>query len=232
MADPWRDEDWRWREGRDRGFDEGGRRFGEDDYGHRPGRQPDYPYNYFPQDTRFYGAPYGYPGWAPIAPPYAMPYEYRPGLYEPNADYDRWARYGRDRDWLDRASDEVSSWFGDEEAARRREMDQRRGGHYGRGPRGYKRADDRIAEDVNDRLTDDWRLDATDIDVTVKDGEVTLSGAVQGREDKRRAEDLAGSVSGVVDVQNNIRVSRGPAADGAVAQEQADREAGTGSRTH
>lgn len=106
------------------------------------------------------------------------------------------------RDFWDRATDEVSSWFGDREAERRREMDQYRG----RGPKGYTRSDDRIKEDVNDRLTDDGSLDATDIEVDVNDREVTLSGTVNSRFDKRRAEDLAESVSGVSHVQNNIRV--------------------------
>jgi CBS domain-containing protein len=34
---------------------------------------------------------------------------------------------GSDRGWWDRASDEVSSWFGDDQAERRREMDERSG---------------------------------------------------------------------------------------------------------
>ncbi|MBO9715004.1 MAG: DUF2171 domain-containing protein [Sphingomonas sp.] len=51
-------------------------------------------------------------------------------------DHGRDARgdYRQDRDFLDRAGDEVRSWFGDEEAAHRREMDARRqreqDGHY------------------------------------------------------------------------------------------------------
>src|SRR5882724_11631017 len=52
------------------------------------------------------------------------------------------------------------------------------GGFRGRGPRGYKRSDDRIREDVNDRLSDQPRLDASGIDVTVNNGVVTLSGTV------------------------------------------------------
>jgi osmotically-inducible protein OsmY len=112
------------------------------------------------------------------------------------------------RSWWDRASDEVSSWMGDEEAERRRRMDYARGGHYGKGPRGYTRSDDRIREDVHDRLTDDWMLDATNITVTVNGGEITLDGTVNNREDKRRAEDLTENVSGVRHVQNNLRVQQ------------------------
>jgi len=82
------------------------------------------------------------------------------------------------------------------------------GEHRGRGPKGYKRSDDRIREDINDRLTEDGRLDATHIEVQVIEGEVTLTGTVDSREAKRRAEDLADHVSGAHHVQNNLRVSR------------------------
>jgi osmotically-inducible protein OsmY len=106
------------------------------------------------------------------------------------------------RGFWDKASDEVSSWFGDRDAERRREQDQYRG----RGPKNYARSDDRIRDDINDRLTDDGWLDASSIEVTVKDREVTLSGTVNDRNAKRRAEDIAEDVSGVSHVQNNLRV--------------------------
>ena len=80
------------------------------------------------------------------------------------------------------------------------------GEHRGRGPKNYTRSDARIAEDVNDRLTDDPRLDASEIDVRVEGGEITLTGTVTSRDDKRRAEDVAEQVSGVKHVQNNLRV--------------------------
>ena len=114
--------------------------------------------------------------------------------------------YQEERSWFDRARDEVSSWMGDQDALHRREAD---GAHRGRGPKGYRRSDERIREDVSDRLTDDSWLDAQGIEVTVSDGDVTLSGTVGSREDKKRAEALAESVSGVDNVQNNLRVDRG-----------------------
>ena len=80
------------------------------------------------------------------------------------------------------------------------------GPHRGRGPRNYQRSDDRIREDVNQRLTDDPYVDASDIEVGVENREVTLTGTVASRSDKRRAEDIADSVSGVTHVQNNLRV--------------------------
>lgn len=79
--------------------------------------------------------------------------------------------------------------------------------HWGRGPKGYQRSDNRILEDVCDRLTYS-DVDAGDIEVRVESGEVTLSGFVRDRADKRRAEDVAEEVSGVREVHNNIRVSR------------------------
>jgi len=99
----------------------------------------------------------------------------------------------------------VASWFGDEEAERRRRMDEQRQ-HRGRGPKGYKRSDERIREDVNDRLSDDYYLDASDVEVSVSNTEVTLTGTVNNRNDKRRAEDLAERVSGVSNVENRLRV--------------------------
>lgn len=110
-------------------------------------------------------------------------------------------RPSQERGFFERAADEVSSWFGDREAERRREQDYR-----GRGPKGYKRSDERIQEDVNDRLADDPYVDASELEVTVSGGEVTLSGTVDDRQSRRRAEDLAEQVSGVSYVQNNIRV--------------------------
>jgi len=76
----------------------------------------------------------------------------------------------------------------------------------GQGPKGYERSDERIREDLHERLTEDPQLDASDIEVAVEAREVTLSGRVASRADKRRAEDIAESVSGVGHVQNNLRV--------------------------
>jgi hypothetical protein len=127
-------------------------------------------------------------------------------------DEDAWERPRQEgRSFLDRTRDELASLFG----AGRREDERRppdhryaaRDGQFrGMGPRGYRRSDERIREDINDRLTDDSWLDASDIEVEVHDGEATLNGVVRARTDKRRAEDLAEQVSGVGHVQNNLRV--------------------------
>lgn len=80
------------------------------------------------------------------------------------------------------------------------------GPYGGRGPRGYQRSDERIREDVCDRLTEASDLDASEIDVTVDAGIVTLTGTVDGRVAKRRAEDLAAAARGVHDVQNHLTI--------------------------
>jgi osmotically-inducible protein OsmY len=215
-------------------------------------------------------------------------------------------RYGReDRGFMDRAGDEVRTWFGDEEAERRRRFDEQerqrerqREDNYGReynwrtgvsgrdwegrsqgysrgpgfadrnepsypssaygssygsgaggafcgstmrnefgnggrsgddrhaggsgeygsqrnrqfagkGPKGYTRPDARITEDVCDRLADSWDVDASEIEVRVSNGEVTLSGCVNDRHQKRCAEDLVENLSGVREVNNQLRVTRG-----------------------
>jgi len=77
-----------------------------------------------------------------------------------------------------------------------------------RSPRGYKRSDHRIWEDVCDALTDSDYIDPSDIEVRVEKGEVILSGEVNSRDEKRIAEDIAAFVRGVDDVRNEIRVRR------------------------
>ena len=115
----------------------------------------------------------------------------------------------QDRNWWDRTRDEVSSWFGDDDAERRRGMDEVRDqNHRGKGPKNYTRSSDRIREDVNDKLSDAWMLDASEIEVDVKGNEITLNGTVDSKSAKRRSEDIADSVSGVAHVQNNLRVKK------------------------
>ena len=82
------------------------------------------------------------------------------------------------------------------------------GAFSGRGPRGYRRADERIREDVCDRLCDHPGVDASEVDVSIRDGEITLQGSVPDRWMKRLAEDLAEGVQGVNQVHNHLRVAQ------------------------
>jgi BON domain len=90
-------------------------------------------------------------------------------------------------------------------AARRPDV---RGPYVGYGPRGYRRTDERIFEDLCERLTEHGDIDATDIEVTVSGGEATLSGTVATRSQKRLAEDVVDRISGVTEVHNQLRIQR------------------------
>lgn len=82
------------------------------------------------------------------------------------------------------------------------------GPYAGRGPRGYVRSDERIREDVCQRLTENGWVDATDIEVSVTAGVLVLSGAVTTRSQKHLAEEVATLVAGVVQVSNRLIVQR------------------------
>jgi len=61
---------------------------------------------------------------------------------------------------------------------------------------------------VCDRLSQHWDLDASEIEVSVNGGEVTLTGSIADRDQKFRAENIADAVGGVNEVHNQLRVRR------------------------
>jgi hypothetical protein len=85
----------------------------------------------------------------------------------------------------------------------------RRGQFFGRGPKGYRRSDERIREDVSDRLMVHPDIDASEIEVHVANGIVTLTGIVDNRHEKRLAEFIAEDALGVDDVDNRLKVHHG-----------------------
>jgi osmotically-inducible protein OsmY len=87
--------------------------------------------------------------------------------------------------------------------------DAPRGPHYGKGPKGYKRSDERIREDVSDAIAFRSGIDAGDVDVKVEGGIVTLEGTVRERRDKRLLETLAEDVDGVLEVRCELRLAKG-----------------------
>ena len=84
-----------------------------------------------------------------------------------------------------------------------------RGPFTGRGPKGYQRSDDRIREDICEVLMQHGEIDASEVEIEVQNGEVTLRGTVEDRRQKRLIEDVLEEVSGVRDVQNQLRVQQG-----------------------
>jgi predicted amino acid-binding ACT domain protein len=122
------------------------------------------------------------------------------GYQQPYAGSERDERYARGEDFQRRDRD-------DDRGPLQRFGDRLREGfrRLGRGPKGFKRSDERIAEDVCERIARS-AINAEDVEVTVKDGEVTLAGFVEVRYDKRILEDIADDVFGVSEVHNQLRV--------------------------
>lgn len=93
----------------------------------------------------------------------------------------------------------------------------------GVGPKGYQRPDHRILDDVCERLTRHGKIDARQIQLEVKNGEVFLRGSVDSREVKRAAEQVADTVSGVKDVHNELRVQEASPTAAHTEKEQTNR---------
>lgn len=96
----------------------------------------------------------------------------------------------------------------------------------GKGPKGYRRSDERIREDVCEALEQHPSVDASEIDVAVKDGIATLTGTIQSRQMKRQAEECVEGVRGISDVKNELRVDTMTASQG-VTSETSATEAGS-----
>lgn len=77
-----------------------------------------------------------------------------------------------------------------------------------RGPKGYRRSDSRIREDLCEHLMNIAHIDSSEVYVEVKDACVTLEGTVPQRGMKHEIEDIAAATLGVTDVENRIRVPR------------------------
>lgn len=82
----------------------------------------------------------------------------------------------------------------------------------GKGPRAHNRNDDRIMDEICEKLTHHPFIDASLIDVKVQNGDVTLTGDVQDRQMKHLAEDVAAEVTGVREIHNSLRPRRSKAA--------------------
>ncbi len=132
--------------------------------------------------------------------------EYFPKNYLEHHRFDSTGESTEDERLAQRNRFNRSGEFDQENSSGQRHSQYEQGPYFGRGPKGYRRSDERIEEDINERLTQHPFLDATELEVSVQNGDVVLSGMVDDRNAKRIAEDIAESVSGVKDVQNQIRV--------------------------
>lgn len=78
----------------------------------------------------------------------------------------------------------------------------------GLGPKGYRRSDSSLEEEVCELLTQDPYIDASEIFVAVEEGVVKLSGLVDDREEKFEIERSVDGIWGVEDIINDIKVKR------------------------
>ena len=83
---------------------------------------------------------------------------------------------------------------------------RRSSSNIGKGPKNYHRSYEKIKEEVCEALLWDPQVDATDIEVIVKENRVTLKGLVDSRHAKVRAEAVVDSIAGVEDVFNLLRI--------------------------
>lgn len=84
----------------------------------------------------------------------------------------------------------------------------KRGTHAGKGPKGYRRSDERIHDDASDALYRCYEVDATEIEVEVKEGIVSMRGSVDSRLSKKLAELTIENLPGVIDVQNELVIKK------------------------
>lgn len=76
----------------------------------------------------------------------------------------------------------------------------------GKGPKGYVRSDDTIKDEAHDLLTEHRDIDASDIEIDMANGELTLTGTVPDRQSKRLAEVVVEHISGVSHVFNRLKI--------------------------
>jgi len=78
---------------------------------------------------------------------------------------------------------------------------------YATGPKGYKRSDERLREDICERLMQSYDIDSSEVTVEVLGAKVVLEGTVPDRYMKHAIEDLCDAAPGVEEIENRIRVT-------------------------
>ena len=99
-----------------------------------------------------------------------------------------------------------NTWGGEQFRADRREEQGRR--QTNSGPRSRRKPDESLRQEIREILIADPELEATDIEVEVEGGAVTLRGVVADPDARLLAEELVESLSGVREVHNRLRVER------------------------
>ena len=137
---------------------------------------------------------------------YRLPEDYDNGAWTSDQDFGNHNReYGANEAPANDAPYRSGEHYHPAGPSSRREL-HRTVGFKGKGPKGYKRSDERIYEEVCELLTHDHEVDGTHIEVKVEDGVVTLTGSVLDRRMKRIAEDVVERVAGVNDIYNELSI--------------------------
>jgi len=126
--------------------------------------------------------------------------------------YGRADDFGGNENYAERGYSQQTSGLSQDRARhegneRHHEWSREKVSHAGKGPKGYRRSDERIIEEVSEALTHSHDVDATEIDVEVRRGIVTLRGSVPDSQMKRAAEELIENLYGVQDVRNDLTLS-------------------------
>jgi osmotically-inducible protein OsmY len=138
------------------------------------------------------------------------------GVYPDEGDPDDAPSYG---DWQRHSSGGTSGargqegysypgehTWGEAESKRERQEEQRGGNERRIAQR--RRPDAVLAQELLEILTKDPELDATEIEVEVEGGAVSLTGTVDSTDARLLAEELVESVTGVREVHNHLKVAR------------------------
>jgi osmotically-inducible protein OsmY len=201
------------------------------------GREP-FTYGYEP---RYFGT--GNPGWGGTgftggaytfgeeAPEIPRTYEleadqglgyYQAGYYQPG--YDPMASEGGSR-WSGRGS---QGGFSSSQGGFRGGDPRTGPGMFrGRGPKGYQRSDERLREDISERIMQAYHIDSSEVTVEVRGGKVVLEGTVPDRRMKHAIEDLADAAPGVQDIENRIRVQSSASGAGTMSRPVGSATAGS-----
>ena len=133
------------------------------------------------------------------------------GQYEQDSWRPEWRRQPAQRNQGFRGS-QPPAGGGDGEyplgAQNRGDPERRSGRRHPPGPKGYQRSDERLREDVSERLTEARYIDSSEVTVAVSDAKVVLEGTVPERRMKHAIEDLVDACPGVQDIESRIRVMR------------------------
>jgi hypothetical protein len=142
--------------------------------------------------------------------------ESAPTWGQPGYSRDREEQWGQPQDWR-RSEEPWGTWRQqrDWERDRERRFSDDRGPwntqrleRRGRPPRNYRRSDERIRDEMCELIARQTDVDASEVDIEVMSGVVTMTGVVEDRAAKRELEDVAERVFGVADIHNNLKVKK------------------------